>query len=219
MKKTKDSKLFFIAGGLLLLFLLFTAAVCIVDVQSIGPNNSEVGFATVNGAYHNFIGTNMTLYTITDWLGFVPLLTVFGFAVLGLVQLIQRKSLMKVDFDILILGNFYIVTLAAYLLFEVVAVNYRPVLIEGVLEASYPSSTTLLTLCVMPTAVMQFCRRVKKPVARNIINCVIIAFTAFMVIGRLVSGVHWLTDIIGGMILAGGLVTMYAAVTGLKKEN
>ena len=120
------------------------------------------------------------------------------------------------DYDILVLGRFYTVTIAVYLVFESVVINYRPVLINGFLEASYPSSTTMLVTCVMPTAMMQFKSRIKNKVIGNIISVTIIVFTAFMVIGRLISGVHWLTDIVGGALLSAGLVTMYRAVIGLK---
>jgi undecaprenyl-diphosphatase len=134
------------------------------------------------------------------------------FGILGLVQWIKRKSIRKVDYDIFVLGGFYIVTIAAYLFFESVVINYRPVLINGYLEASYPSSTTLLVMCVMPTAVMQFNSRIKNKVPRNIIAAAIIVLIAFMVIGRLISGVHWFTDIVGGALLSAGLVTMYYSV-------
>ena len=154
----------------------------------------------------------MELYDLTDGLSLIPLGTVLAFALLGLVQLIQRRSLSKVDASILALGGFYVVVLGLYALFEVVEINYRPVLIEGVLEASYPSSTTLLALCVMPTAVMQLNDRISWAWLRRIVAFILIAFTAFMVLGRLVSGVHWLTDIIGGVLLGAGLVTLYHAV-------
>lgn len=209
MKKQK----FCIALGLLAAFMLWTVAVRSIDVQPIGPRESTVGFATLNGFIHNLTGVHMTLYTITDWLGLVPVAFGFGFAVLGLVQWIKRKSILKVDCSILILGGFYIVTLAAYLFFESYVVNYRPVLIEGYLEASYPSSTTLLVLCVMPTAMMQLRDRVQQPMLRKCVSIVITAFMAFMVIGRLISGVHWLTDIIGGILLSAGLVMLYASLT------
>lgn len=209
MKKRK----FCIALGLLAAFMLWTVAVRSIDVQPIGPRESTVGFATLNGFIHNLTGVHMTLYTITDWLGLVPVAFGFGFAVLGLVQWIKRKSILKVDCSILILGGFYIVTLAAYLFFESYVVNYRPVLIEGYLEASYPSSTTLLVLCVMPTAMMQLRDRIQQPMLRKCVSIVITAFMAFMVIGRLISGVHWLTDIIGGILLSAGLVMLYASLT------
>ena len=132
------------------------------------------------------------------------------------MQWIKRKNLLLVDRSILILGGFYIAVMAVFLFFEFYVVNHRPVLIEGVLEVSYPSSTTMLVMCVMPTAIMQLESRIKNKVLCNIIVVTIIAFTAFMVIGRLISGVHWFTDIVGGALLSAGLVTMYRAVIGLK---
>lgn len=199
-------------------FILWTLLISIVDVQSIGPWDSAVGFATINGLFHDLTGVHMTLYHITDWLGLVPVAFGFGFAILGLVQWIKRKHILKVDYSILVLGVYYVVVLAAYLFFEEVVVNYRPVLIAGYLEASYPSSTTLLVLCVTPTANMQLNNRIKNYNLRRIVSCAIKAFTAFMVIGRLVSGVHWFTDIIGGILLSIGLVALYRFVNNLKRN-
>lgn len=217
MKRIRKS---FIASMCLLTeFVLWTVAICFVDVRAIGPQGSSVGFAGINGFVHNLTGVHWELYNITDWLGLVPIFVCMGFGILGLVQWIKRKSICKVDYDIFILGGFYIITIAAYLLFESVVINYRPVLIGGILEASYPSSTTLLVMCVMPTAIMQFNNRIKNRILRNIISVTIIAFIAFMVIGRLVSGVHWFTDIVGGALLSAGLVMMYYAVSSLKSCN
>lgn len=208
-----------LSSGLLAAFVLWTAAICLIDVQPIGPQGSAVGFATLNGFIHTLTGVHMQLYIITDWLGLVPVAFGFGFAILGFVQWMTRKSIRKVDGSILILGIFYIVTLAAYLFFESYVVNYRPVLIDGHLEASYPSSTTLLVLCVMPTAMMQLRQRTKRSVLRRCISVAISAFIAFMVIGRLVSGVHWLTDIIGGILLSAGLVMIYHSLIGGKNNE
>ena len=200
------------AVGFLTAFVLWTLAVKTVDVQTIGPCASAVGFAAVNGWFHSLTGVHMTLYTITDWLGLVPVAFGFGFAILGLVQWIRRKSICRVDRSILVLGIFYIVTLAAYLFFEDFVINYRPVLIQGFLEASYPSSTTLLVLCVMPTAQLQLRSRIQNPILRRITCAAITVFIVFMVVGRLLSGVHWLTDILGGILLGLGLVTLYDAM-------
>ena len=212
MKKRK----FCIALGLLAAFALWTIAISLIDVQPIGPQEATVGFATLNSMLHRLTGVHMQLYTITDWLGLVPVVFVFGFAFLGLAQWIKRKSILKVDRSILILGAFYIVTLTAYVFFESYVINYRPVLIAGFLEASYPSSTTLLVLCVMPTAIMQLRGRIKNHTLRNAVTSAITAFIVFMVAGRLVSGVHWLTDIIGGILLSAGLVMIYDSLIGGK---
>lgn len=215
--KRKTAKTFLAALGTLTAFALWTMLVRFVDVQAIGPNDSTVGLATINKAVHSLFGVHMSLYTITDWLGLVPVGVGFGFATLGLTQWIKRKNLLKVDFSILVLGGFYLVVLAAYLLFESVVINHRPVLINGFLEASYPSSTTMLVLCVMPTAAMQLKSRIKARTTRQWIVAIITAFTVFMVIGRLVSGVHWLTDIVGGALLSAGLVMLYNAVSRLEQ--
>lgn len=203
---------------LLTAFALWTAAVKFLDVQAIGPEGSAVGFAAVNGFFHELTGVHMALYTLTDWLGLIPLMTAAGFALLGLAQWLKRRSLRKVDRDLFVLGGFYVVVMAAFVVFEVFVVNYRPVLIEGVLEASYPSSTTLLAICVMPTAAMQLAVRLQNPVIRRCIVCLIAAFTMFMVVGRLISGVHWLTDIIGGALLGAGLVALYGALADQKSK-
>ena len=216
--KKESQRNFYIAICMLVAFLLWTVAIQFVDMQEIGPQESTVGFATINHFVHNLTGVHMSLYTITDWLGLVPLMFVMGFGTLGLIQWIKRKHLLKVDYSILILGGFYIVVMAVYVLFEMFVVNYRPVLINGYLEASYPSSTTMLVMCVMPTAIMQFNVRIKNDILKRCVSSTIIAFIVFMVIGRLISGVHWFTDIVGGALVSAGLVLMYRSVSGLEKK-
>ena len=209
MKNRKHRELC-IALCLLAAFVLWTALVRLTDVQEIGPRGSAVGFATVNKAFHDLTGVHMSLYIITDWLGLVPIGVAMGFAILGLAQWIRRKRLLQVDRSILALGGFYLAVIAVYVFFEMVVINYRPVLIDGFLEASYPSSTTMLVLCVMPTAIMQLNARIKNRGIKRCVAFAIAAFTAFMVIGRLIAGVHWATDIIGAVLLSTGLFMLYA---------
>jgi len=193
-------------------FVLWTAAVCAVDVQPVGPMDSMVGFARLNQWFHGLTGVHMGLYILTDWLSLLPVGLGFGFAGLGLCQWIRRRKLGLVDGDILALGGFYLAVLAAYLLFEELAVNYRPVLINGGLEASYPSSTTVLVLCVGLTALWQLNRRIRRKTLRRWVCASLLVYTIAMVLGRLVSGVHWLSDIVGGVLIGGGLVSGYGWV-------
>lgn len=207
-------KHFFTGVFLIAAFFLWTILLGIMDVQPIGPQGTMVGFAGLNQAVHVFTGVNMTLYTVTDWLGLVPLGFMFGFALLGLGQWIRRKHILRVDRSILTLGVFYLVVMALYVFFECYVVNYRPVLIEGKLEASYPSSTTILVLCVMPTVIMQLGTRIRSRIIRRWVSVAMMLFAAFMVIGRLLSGVHWFSDIVGGILLSAGLVMLYDSVRG-----
>ncbi len=203
-------------AAVLAVFFMFTLTVRFIDVEAVGAAGSSVGFSTINQSVHEFFGVHMPLYTVTDRLSIVPVGVMLGFTILGLAQWIGRKSLFRVDADILALGGFYIVVMGVYLLFEAFVVNYRPVLINGQLEASYPSSTTVLVLCVMLTAEIQIRARIKKKWLRRALSFFSIAFSAFMVISRLLSGVHWITDIVGGALLSAGLVLTYRTFSGLK---
>ena len=196
---------------LLLLFALWTWVVSVVDVRPIGPGGSCVGLASLNEAFHEWTGVHMGFYLATDWLSLVPVGCVLGFGVLGFAQLMRRRSLLRVDRDLLVLGVFYVVLLGAYLFFEEHIVNWRPVLIEGVLEASYPSSTTLLVTCVMSTTFMQVTRRVRPCVARRVARISVAVFALLMVGARMVCGVHWLSDVVGGLLLSAALVLAYRA--------
>lgn len=218
----KNGKRLLITGSIwVATFAVWTLLIQSVDVQSVGVNGANIGFATFNSWFHKLTGVHMWIYVITDWLGLVPIGICMMFGGIGFVQLVQRRSLIRVDCDIIILGIYYFVVIAAYLVFEMIPINYRPILIEGVMEVSYPSSTTLLVLCVMPTLTEQMNRRLKSVAVKRTVDIITITFSVFMVVGRLISGVHWFTDIVGSVLLSAGLFCIYKAVIILvsKEEN
>ena len=218
--KKKEKKSLLIGSIFLAMFTVWTVLIQTVDVQPLGQNGTGIGFAAFNCWFHHFTGVNMGIYTITDWMGLVPVAICLSFAGIGLVQLIKRRSLFMVDTDIMILGVYFVIVFLAYAIFEMIPINYRPVLIEGRMEASYPSATTLLVLSVMPALIEQIQRRLSGITAKRIIKIVAIAFSAFMVTGRLVSGVHWFTDIVGGVLLSVGVFMLYktAVMLALKEK-
>ena len=191
------------------LFVIFTILVKLVDVQEIGPNGSSVGFATMNGAFHNLIDSNLVLYNVTDWGGLIPLSICAAFFILGLIQWISRRSILKVDSEIIALGLFYILVFVVYIFFELVVINRRPVLIGGSLEASYPSSTTMLSFCFMFTAGDLSIKYIKNNALRFITLAFCVAIGGFLVVGRIISGVHWLSDVMGAMIVSSALIAAY----------
>lgn len=217
----KKSKTYFIVtGALFLIFIVFTIMAKTVDVRPIGPRHSPVGFAAINEFFFVRLRTSPLWYQITSWLGFIALAAALGFAVLGFVQMIKGKSLREVDQRILLLGGFYFLVLVFYVLFELVIVNYRPVILSQELEASYPSSHTMLVVCIMVTAMVQFHHYLKEKkrwlLAGDILSVLIIAVT---VVGRLLSGVHWFTDIIAGMILSAALILLYCSALKYIEEK
>ena len=190
-------------------FVFFTVLLKFVDVQAIGPESTKVGFATFNLAVNNFFGLKMFWYNFTDWLGLVPVFIAFEFALFGFIQLIKRRSLFKVDKQLLLLGGFYLLVIGFYIFFEKVIINYRPVILGVHPEASYPSSHTMIVICFLESAIMILKHYIKNPkifLWVKIIFRIIIAITVF---GRLLSGVHWATDIAGGILLSLALVEFY----------
>ena len=218
MKKNEKNTL--ITGTIMLiLFAVWTVLIQTVDVQAVGQNGTDIGFAGLNVWFHKTTGVHMWVYTVTDWLGLVPIFICMIFGVVGLVQLIKRRSLLKVDKDIILLGIYYILVIFGYLIFEMIPINYRPVLIEGRMEASYPSSTTLLVMSVMPTLAFQVHRRIRNTKVKYGIYAFTVLFTAFMVVGRTVAGVHWLTDIAGSVLLSSGLYLIYHGAVQLTDKK
>lgn len=210
---------FTIAAALLILFFVLTVIVMKVDVQPIGPQDSEVGCAALNGAVHDAFGTSEGMYQLTERIGYLALATVAVFGVIGLVQLIRRKSLCKVDPDILVLGGFYIIVLILYVLFSKIVINYRPVLEDGVLEASYPSSHTMLAICTMGAVMIEGAYRIRNSAISFVVRALSGGIMAVLILGRLLSGMHWLTDIIGGMLLGAALLTAFDACFLLVTEK
>ena len=190
-------------------FVLYTAAVALIDVKPVGQMNSNVGMATINKALSDAIGVHMIWYDITNILGILALLIAAFFGVVGVIQLVTRKSLLKVDRDIIILGCFYVMVIVCYFLFDHFAINYRPVMLEDTLEASYPSSHTMLAVCVMSTAICQLKWKMRDEHVSRIVQGVLAVLIVLTVVGRMISGVHWFTDIIGGVLLSAFLVSLY----------
>lgn len=195
---------------ILILFIIWTALIQVVDVKPLGQNGTDIGLSTLNCWFHEYSGVHMWLCTVTDWLEIVLALIFVLFIGMILTQWVKRKKCSRIDSDLIILGIFYVVAIAIYLSFKVMPINYRPILINGVMEPSYPSMTTLLAMCVMLTFIEQINRRVANITVKRVIQIVSVALMCFMVIGRLLAGVHWLSDIVGSVLLSSGLFMVYA---------
>lgn len=202
------------AGVTGVLFVILIAMVKLVDVAAIGPAGTSIGLSHLNGAVHNLIGEHELWYSITEILGYASFLIAGLFALVGLIQLISSKSLFGVDKEIFLLGCLYVVTVGFYILFEVVIINYRPVLMDGLdyPEASFPSSHTLLAFVILGSAAILIDRYVRSKALARIIKILFIAVLLIIVVGRLISGVHWFTDICGGVLLGLTLINIYGGL-------
>lgn len=218
MKDNSKSK-FIRAGISFVFFCTLILAVKFIDVRAIGPEGSSVGLGAVNEAVHNLFGVHLEWYNITDYLGFAAIAVAGCFALLGVYQLITRKSLAKVDPDIYALAGCYVAAVLVYVLFEHVVISYRPIDLGAGLEASFPSSHTVLSLCIMSTAVEQLARRIKSNALSMALCIGCGAIGAAIVVGRLISGVHWFTDILGGVLISAAIVLAYLGVCEKLRKN
>lgn len=207
------------AAILFMLFALYTVAVMFIDVQPVGPVNpatgeaSSVGFATLNIAVHSMLGESQNLYQLTEYVGYGVLAVAALFAFVGLCQMIGRRGIGKIDPNILVLGCLYAFAICFYILFEIACVNYRPMIMEGELEASYPSSHTMLVICVMATLPKQFEHYFKDRLFLcGLVHALSVIVCLFMVLGRLACGCHWFTDILGSLILSWSMIVGYRAL-------
>jgi len=205
--------------ALIVLSFIYIIIVRKVDVQNIGPKNSEVGLASINSFFHNLLGRNMTIYKITEILGMIVLLIVGVYAVIGLMQLIKGKSLKKVDSKIISLGILYVLLGIVYVLFEKVIINYRPVIIDGELEASFPSSHTMLAICICISSIIVNKDYIKNKKYLKLTNIGLLILMSLIVVGRFVSGVHWFSDIVGGIIISITLLSCFNVITGILGEK
>ena len=195
-----------------LCFIIFTILVKVIDVQALGAEGSLIGFAGLNTAVFKLLGTNHFAYLATQLFGVLAILVAAVFAVLGFLQLLKRKSLLKVDREILMAGIVYALVIILYVLFEKLAINYRPVVLDEGLEASYPSTHTMLILTILGTAIPLAGKYIKNPKLALAVKLICILIMCLTVIFRLISGVHWFTDIIGGVLISLCLIRLYKAL-------
>lgn len=193
---------------LFMLSIIFTLLVVKFDVKSVGVNATNIGFSSLNTFVFSKIGTSNIWYNITEVLGYIALVLVFIYGLYGAYDLIKKKCILKVNKDIIILGVFYIIVFGLYILFENIIINYRPILVDGTLEASYPSSHTLLSICVFGSSIL-INKKLFANKKINIINIILLLMMTLTVIGRLLSGMHWFTDIIGGVLISSFLLASF----------
>ena len=193
--------------------IVYTYLVKTIDVKKIGPNDSAVGFSKLNGWFRDLIGSNMTIYKITEVLGLIVILIVAYYGLIGLIQLIKRKNIFKVDKELYILGGFYVMMAITYIFFEKFIINYRPVLIDGELEASYPSSHTILALCICISSLI-ISRKYINSKYLKLTDIITIILLLGVLLGRIISGVHWISDIIGGLIISSTLLMYFYTFIG-----
>ncbi len=212
---------YLISCVLFVLFVVFTVLISAVGVGKtpvkvvgadgvIQPGEEiSVGFSGLNTAASDALGYSGTWYKLSKYLGYVCILAAGALCLWAVWQAISRHGIAQMDRDLSCFCLLMIAMLIFYALFEVLKLNYRPVMLEGKLDASYPSTHTLVALCGAGGAAI-FVSRLKIRRELRLAGIGILGLAAFLtVLCRLLSGVHWVTDILGGVLLSAALVQLY----------
>lgn len=213
MKKTN----YLLSLILLVIVIAYTILVAKVDVKPVGPVNpatgvtSEVGFSTINSAIAKKLEYNSTFYKISKYAGYLAFAFIAFYGVIGLAQLIKKKNLKDINKVLYALAVFYVCVAIVYALFEVLTINYRPVVMENELEASYPSSHTMLAICVCGSSLIVSHYLVKKEGFKILLNIAAVIMMILIVVTRTLSGVHWFTDIVGAIIISVFMLQTFAS--------
>ena len=90
---------------------------------------------------------------------------------------------------------------------------------ENELEASYPSSHTMLAICVCGSSLLASYSIVKNKKIRIILNIAAWGIMLVVIASRLLSGVHWFTDIIGGILISSFMIQTFGNVVRKIQET
>ncbi|MCR5097535.1 MAG: phosphatase PAP2 family protein [Lachnospiraceae bacterium] len=208
MKKKTNAM---VGGIAFVLFILLIILLKTVDVAAVGPEGTSVGLSHLNVSFHEMFPLNMTFYKLTEMLGYLALLVAAAFAMMGLSQRLRSKQAGGADHEFYILAGLYVAMGILYVLFEKVIINYRPEILPGEtgVEASFPSSHTMLACVVFGSAYTMLKIYMEKSTKRLILQIVLDVLIFLTVFGRLICGVHWFTDIVGGVLISIALVRMF----------
>ncbi len=201
---------------MLVVTILFSVLTFVVDRKPIGYDGTSVGFSSINGLFAGSFGYNPVMDTLSDIAMYLSFLVVVAFAFIGVMQLIKGKSLSKVDKAIIGLGILYVIVAVLYVAFDKIPINYRPILQPGEteIETSFPSTHTLVICTVLGSGIVAAKRLFKNEMMVRVLKIAFIAIMAIGVCARLFAGVHWLTDIVAGLLFSVTLVSLYTAWIG-----
>lgn len=156
---------------------------------------------------------------ITDVIVASAIAVVVVFACLGLYQWVSRKSLKKVDPQLLWMPLPLAIMAVVYFIFEkLIVLNVRP---NGSGEPSFPSTHVMITATVFFITMLIIPKYVKQKSLRIILEVIMVIMIILICIGRVLANMHWPIDVVGGVGFAFIFAEIYylALKKTLKKEK
>jgi len=215
----KENKKYFIMSAVLLvLFVIFVILAKTVDVAAVGPMGSEIGFASINKSAADAIGYNESIYNVSKSLSYFGIAVMVVFGLFGAMQLYYKKGPKNVDKDLYALYGLYVLGLIVYIVLEKVVINSSPVFSNG-LKVSYSSFYIILAVAFMGAAIVEFNARLKAKKVKIIVLTLCILDGIGLLVTRLVSGVHWVTDVIGTLLISVACFLLFLGVFNVIVQN
>lgn len=154
---------------------------------------------------------------ITNVILITSIITLAVFVFLGLYQWISRKSIKKVDRQLLWMPVPLILMVITYLLFQYVFVlNTRP---NGSGESSFPSTHVMVVATIFFIAMMILPKYVKSKPIRIILDVLMVVMISLTSVGRVAADMHWVLDVIGAVVFAFIFTEVYYLIIHRKKKK
>ena len=203
----------FLYAVIMVIALKFESGVPIGDLGSINLRALNNGFRGLFGYEQG--GYFRSLYLITEGLGVVSILACLFWTGMGIKDLIKYRDINDVDKSIFATWLLYVLALIVWRVTLKISVSYAPVSVhpKSALVVSFPCGNTFLIIISMCSSIYligYFLEEKKKLVLALRVAC--IAILALGIIFRTVSGVNWLTDILGAIGFAVPAVVLYSFI-------
>lgn len=209
------------------LFIILIILLKCVDVKTLYDCDS-IGLAGLNKVYYKEY--NKALDILSDVIFYLVIAFNVFLIVLYAINLSKTKSL-KAGYKFYIYFSILLLGIILWLLFDkVICINTRPNIKDGVVEGSFPSTHVFLTAYIVLSSPYLFLKMEKnkglekanKLGFEEIITIIFISIALVMTVLRLYSGMHWLTDCVGGLILGFflfGLFYLFVCIFKNKKTQ
>ncbi len=201
--------------GLGFLFIFLILLILLMSVDKASNIYKEIGL-------YNFNKIFLVDYYNESWDGFsdvilyISILFILGLIIYGIYQLYKRKSLFKVDKDIILTGFGFVFIIIIWFIFDkFIDINYRPIAVNGSAQTSFPSTHVMLACFSLLATTRIILKRNTNELKYNIITYGGVSILVILCsLGRILSKMHWTTDVLGAIFIS---LAIFFIIIGLDK--
>ena len=155
----------------------------------------------------------------TDIILIASIASLAVFAIFGLCQWIKRKSIKKVDKELIFMLIPLILMAIVYFVFDKFLIwNTRP---DGSGEPSFPSTHVMVVATIFLLIALVLPRYIKSKAACALLDLMMLIFIVLTCVGRVLANKHWTSDVIGALVfsLVFALIYYLTAIRRRRKKD